>query len=119
MRSPPLTPNTLSESNLGLKGHKHIDILKIDVESWEFDVLSAFIQPYLDAGKPLPFGQLQIELHMWQKKFPEFLAFWEMLEQAGLRPFMQEPNLVYNNYNKGGDQDLSEVRCIVLVCVWM
>lgn len=84
--------------------------MKIDVESWEFDVLNAFVKPYLDAGKPLPFGQLSIELHLWNRKFPEFLAFWEMLEAAGLRPFMQEPNLVYNNYNKGGDQDLSEVR---------
>ncbi|TCD68574.1 hypothetical protein EIP91_010499 [Steccherinum ochraceum] len=100
------------QSLMDLNGHKHIDILKIDVESWEFDVLNAFVKPYLDAGKPLPFGQLQIELHMWNKKFPEFLAFWEMLEAAGLRPFMQEPNLVYNNYNKGGDQDLSEYSFI-------
>ncbi|THH18079.1 hypothetical protein EUX98_g9015 [Antrodiella citrinella] len=100
------------QSLMDLNGHKHIDILKIDVESWEFDVLKSFVQPYIDAGKPLPFGQLQIELHMWQKKFVEMLAFFEMLEEAGLRPFMQEPNLVYNNYNKGGDQDLSEYSFI-------
>lgn len=72
--------------------HKHIDILKVDIEGAEFDTLTALIKPYLDAGKPLPFGQLQLEIHVWDRneKFPEFLEFWQMLEKAGLRPFWTE-----------------------------
>ncbi|KAH8079822.1 methyltransferase domain-containing protein [Cristinia sonorae] len=96
------------QSLMEMNGHTHIDLLKIDVESWEFDVLNAFVKPYVESGKPLPFGQLSIELHLWNRKFPEFLAFWEMLEEAGLRPFFQEMNMVYNNYAKGGEPELSE-----------
>ena len=38
----------------------------------------------------LPFGQLQIELHIWNQRFQDFLEWWELLEAAGLRPFHQE-----------------------------
>ena len=38
----------------------------------------------------LPFGQLQIELHIWNQRFADFLEWWELLEVAGLRPFHQE-----------------------------
>ncbi|KAL5507088.1 hypothetical protein ACEPAH_6544 [Sanghuangporus vaninii] len=89
-------------------GHKHIDILKIDIESWEFETLSSLVKSYLESGEPLPFGQLQLEIHTWGKKFDEFLSWWEMLEAAGLRPFWTEPNLVYINYNRGSDADLAE-----------
>ncbi|ESK89173.1 hypothetical protein Moror_5220 [Moniliophthora roreri MCA 2997] len=89
-------------------GHKHIDILKVDVESWEFETLTALVKPYLEAGEPLPFGQLQLEIHVWHKTFPEYLKWWETLEAAGLRPFWTEPNLVYQNYNRGGSTNLAE-----------
>ncbi|KAH0834207.1 hypothetical protein J3R83DRAFT_11519 [Lanmaoa asiatica] len=89
--------------------HQHIDILKIDVEGWEFEVLSQILQPYIASGEPVPFGQLLIEIHTWDKKFEDFLSWWEMLESAGLRPFMSEVNLVYQNYNRGKDTALVEV----------
>ena len=38
----------------------------------------------------LPFGQLQIALHIWNQRFQDFLEWWELLEAAGLRPFHQE-----------------------------
>ena len=38
----------------------------------------------------LPFGQLQIELHIWNQRFQDFLEWWELLEAAGLSPFHQE-----------------------------
>ncbi|KAL0961203.1 hypothetical protein HGRIS_006171 [Hohenbuehelia grisea] len=98
------TLNTLMKQN----GHTHIDILKIDIEGWEFDTLTALIQPYVDSGTPLPFGQLQLEVHLWSKNFPQFLKWWEILESAGLRPFMTEPNLVYLNYNPNRMSDLAE-----------
>ncbi|PPQ97058.1 hypothetical protein CVT26_001281, partial [Gymnopilus dilepis] len=88
--------------------HKHIDILKIDIEGWEFETLTTLIKPYIASGKPLPFSQLQLEIHIWNKSFEEFLGWWEMLEGAGLRPFWTEPNLVYLNYNKQGTPDLAE-----------
>ncbi|KAF7297127.1 hypothetical protein MIND_00945600 [Mycena indigotica] len=96
------------ESLMKMNGHTHIDILKIDIEHWEFETLTALIEPYLANGRPLPFGQLQLELHLWNMTFPEFLKWWEMLEAAGLRPFWTEPNLVYQNYNRAGSTDLAE-----------
>ncbi len=91
-------------------GHTFIDILKVDIEGYEFDTLKAIVQPYIQNGEPLPFGQLQIELHVWSKKFSDFLTWWEMLEAAGLRPVMMEPNLVYVNYNRQSGAELAEVR---------
>jgi hypothetical protein len=43
-------------------------------------------------GRPLPFGQLQLEIHVWGEMtdFPRFFGWWEMLEEAGLRPFWTE-----------------------------
>ena len=38
----------------------------------------------------LPFGQLQIELHVWNQRFQDFLEWWELLEVSGLRPFHNE-----------------------------
>ncbi|KAK1235087.1 hypothetical protein PQX77_001696, partial [Marasmius sp. AFHP31] len=92
--------------------HTHIDILKVDIESWEFDLLTTLVKSYRNAGLPLPFGQLQLEIHAWHKSFKEFLEWWQMLEEAGLRPFWTEPNLVYNNYNRGGTADLAEYSFI-------
>jgi hypothetical protein len=102
---------------------------KIDIERWEFETLAALIKPYLASGRPLPFGQLQLEVHIWNMSFEEYLTWWEMLEAAGLRPFWTEvcffflfadlsdkadsskkPNLVYQNYNGEGSTDLAEVR---------
>jgi len=96
------------ESLMAANGHTHIDLLKIDVEGWEFDIMTSIVKPYMLANKPLPFGQLNLEMHVWNKNFEEFLSWWEMLEAAGLRPFMTEPNLIYQNYNKESNQDLAE-----------
>jgi len=101
---PMFTLETLMRGN----GHTHIDILKIDIESWEFETITALLTPYIASGKPLPFGQLQLEIHLWNKTFHEYLAWWETLEAAGLRPFWTEPNLVYQNYNKNTTADLAE-----------
>ena len=71
-------------------GHTHIDILKVDIESWEFDTMTTLVDPYIVSGKPLPFGQLQMEIHIWDRTFEYFLTWWEKLEKAGLRPFWTE-----------------------------
>lgn len=47
----------------------HSTWTQIDIEGFEFSVLSDILQAY--KGKPLPFGQLQLEIHAWKKR--EFL----------------------------------------------
>ena len=42
----------------------------------------------------LPFGQLQIELHVWNQRFQDFLEWWELLEASGLRPFHSEVSAI-------------------------
>ncbi|KAJ3730356.1 methyltransferase domain-containing protein [Lentinula raphanica] len=88
------------QSLMAMNGHDHIDLLKIDIEGWEFETLEELIKPYLISGEPLPFAQLQLEIHVWDKSFASFMKWWEMLEAAGLRPFWTEPNLVYVDYAK-------------------
>ncbi|KAJ6614691.1 methyltransferase domain-containing protein [Mycena sp. CBHHK59/15] len=43
-------------------GHEFIDIWKIDIEGSEFPTLTAVLETF--KGQPLPFGQMQIELHV-------------------------------------------------------
>jgi len=73
-------------------GHKFVDILKVDIEGAEYTAFESFIKAYKDKDEPLPFGQLLIELHVWgdYNNFEKFLGWWEMLEEAGLRPFWTE-----------------------------
>lgn len=52
--------------------------------------MTALLTPYISSGEPLPFGQLQLEIHIWHKSFAEYLTWWETLEAAGLRPFWTE-----------------------------
>ncbi|KZT54622.1 hypothetical protein CALCODRAFT_499558 [Calocera cornea HHB12733] len=82
-----------------LNGHEWIDVLKIDVEGAEFKVLRGFCNYYMERGMPLPFGQLQVEIHAYDTNvsFTMLLEWFELLEKAGLRPFHYEPNLVYAN----------------------
>lgn len=97
---------------------------------WEFPALTTILQSY--AGLTLPFGQLQLEIHMDGMEFTDFLKWcvilhcstsskchsqrsfgvtyrWEALEAAGLRPFFSEPNMIYHNLNRGRP-DIAEVR---------
>jgi hypothetical protein len=101
-------------------GHDFIDILKIDIEGNEFDSLSAFIDSF--QGEPLPFGQLQLEVHVYPgsdwNDFSKFLGWWEKLEAAGLRPFFSEPNLVYINLVRGARPELIEVRVAMSMSVY-
>ncbi|CAE6433653.1 hypothetical protein ACGC1H_001492 [Rhizoctonia solani] len=75
-------------------GHTFIDILKVDIESAEFDVLGETVRYYKENNLPLPFGQLQLEIHSENVPFEKFLKWWEDLEAAGLRPFHTETNLI-------------------------
>lgn len=85
---------------MSMNNHTFIDIFKIDIEGAEYDALMGFIASLELSGKDtLPFGQMQIEIHVWneRKNFRYFMQWWELLERFGLRPFWFEPNLVYVN----------------------
>ncbi|KAJ7888276.1 methyltransferase domain-containing protein [Mycena leptocephala] len=94
-------------------GHDFIDIWKIDIEGSEFSALTAVIESF--KGKPLPFGQMQIEIHLnFAPTHPDlvlvididrvgtFDKWWTMLEDAGLRPFWTELNLLDVNVIRRG-----------------
>jgi len=112
--NPPMyTLQTLMKMN----GHKFIDLLKIDVEGYEFPALASLFKAF--KGRPLPIGQLQLEIHADRQpgvrddqRFIEFLKWWEELEAAGLRPFWTEPNLVFVNINRGTTPALAEYSFI-------
>ncbi|GJE90227.1 hypothetical protein PsYK624_063550 [Phanerochaete sordida] len=121
---PTFTLQTLMQRN----GHDFIDILKVDIESAEFDSLDAFVDAFIPAPEyaarhphapandapVLPVGQLQLEIHAWGDNgaFKHFRKWWERLENAGLRPFWTEPNLVYINLVRGSKPDLAEYSFI-------
>ena len=91
-------------------GHDFIDILKIDIEGAEFASLSTFFdfyesQPrplsatespmdfassgarYEFSGKPLPIGQLQIELHPREYDASTFIPLFHCVAKALKRMF--------------------------------
>lgn len=100
------------ESLMRQNGHTHIDVLKIDLEGWEFDALTAFLLPSSDftSEKPRapPVSQMLLELHLWGRDFADLLGWWTVLERAGLRAVAREPNLVYQNYNRLQGAELAE-----------
>ncbi|KAJ7816178.1 methyltransferase domain-containing protein [Mycena leptocephala] len=86
-------------------GHDFIDIWKIDIEGSEFSALAAVIESF--KGQPLPFGQMQIEIHLGFapdhiEQVGPFDKWWTMLEDGGLRPFWTELNLLDVNSVRRG-----------------
>ncbi|KAJ7041163.1 methyltransferase domain-containing protein [Mycena alexandri] len=86
-------------------GHSFVDIWKIDIEGSEFPTILAIIESF--NGEPLPFGQMQIEIHIGytadaKNTIRLFQDWWTKLEDAGLRPFWTELNLPYVNYFRRG-----------------
>ncbi|KAJ7160712.1 methyltransferase domain-containing protein [Mycena filopes] len=85
-------------------GHTFVDIWKIDIEGSEFSTLLDIIDSF--NGEPLPFGQMQIEIHIGylgqMNTVRQFQDWWAKLEDAGLRPFWTELNLFDVNVNQRG-----------------
>ncbi|KAG0078100.1 hypothetical protein BGZ92_001637 [Podila epicladia] len=81
-------------------GHNWIDVLKVDIEGYEYETMSALMDSF--AGSTLPFSQLQIEFHLLSgqyvtndvKGFNRFKTWFERLEGMHLRPFWNEHNLI-------------------------
>lgn len=89
------------ETLMNQNGHDWIDILKIDTEGAEFKILPDVITHFGNGN--LPFGQLLLEIHADQMenayKVDDFAAWWEMLEDAGLRAFTSELNFPAIHWN--------------------
>lgn len=84
-------------------GHTYIDILKIDIEYFEFEALTSLLRhisssPSAQTSAPeFPIGQMLIELHLFGyngANLPDFMEWWESLEAVGLRAAWTEPNLL-------------------------
>lgn len=82
--------------------HSFIDILTINIPNIERSTLAAPVRPYVGSGRPLPSGQLIVELHVRGVGFAKFLEWWTLLESAGLRPVAREVDLVGMNYLSNG-----------------
>ena len=76
-------------------GDSFADILKIDIEGGEWEAMTEVLA---NNQIQLPFGQLQLEIHLdrllREYQYVGFRSFWTALEDAGLRPFHDEPNLL-------------------------
>jgi len=83
---------TLGEA-MKRNGHTHIDILKMDIEQYEYVMFLQIIQQY---KKDLPFSQLLMEIHGVFTDVDTFTNLHNMmllLERSGLRPFRNELNI--------------------------
>ncbi|KAF7299364.1 Methyltranfer-dom domain-containing protein [Mycena indigotica] len=85
-------------------GHDFVDILKVDIEGSEWHALLSLVSAF--EGKPLPFGQLLIEIHVGyiaeRNSLGSIDEWWSILEDAGLRPFWTEVNLLDVNFLRRG-----------------
>ncbi|KAI1860255.1 uncharacterized protein JN550_011633 [Neoarthrinium moseri] len=90
-------------------GHNYVDIVKMDIEGFEFDVLSsltAFLRSTTgdndNTTSTIPFGQLLVEIHLFPgatnfhvpKDIHEWIQWWTELEELGLRPVNNEDNWI-------------------------
>lgn len=99
------------ETLMARNGHAFVDVLVINTPNIERSTLAALVRPYVASGRrPLPFGQLIVELHIQGVGFAEFLEWWTLLEAAGLRPVAREVDLVGMNYASSGRADDVWVR---------
>lgn len=77
---------------MALNGHDHIDVMKMDIEGYEFESMTSLIKFFLDQGMEVPVAQFLVEIHLDPGRIDTdaFLAWWELLESAGFRPVWTE-----------------------------
>lgn len=81
---------------MAINGHDHIDVLKMDIEGYEFESMRSVIEHFMDKGEEVPISQLLVEIHLDPGRISvdDMLDWWELLEKAGFRPTWTEPNLL-------------------------
>lgn len=98
---PPHPPGRLGSQSISLTqfSETNSDIIKMDIEFAEFPSLKSLSEAFpISEGYEFPVGQILVELHLWQREgitTKEFLDWWEMLEDRGLRPAWTEPNVLH------------------------
>jgi hypothetical protein len=75
-------------------GHSHVDILKMDIEGYEFESLESLLTAFEDVEVPVSQILMEIHLDPGRKSVDDFLAWWESLGAAGYRAAWTEPNLL-------------------------
>ncbi|KAL0940038.1 uncharacterized protein CTRU02_206648 [Colletotrichum truncatum] len=98
-------------------GHDYVDILKMDIETFEFEVLDSLIGNFsAEKGLEVPIGQILVEIHLQRPMdVHTYLEWFERLEARGLRPVWTEPNLLgvtLGISHKAGGPILSEYTFI-------
>lgn len=85
---------TLTEM-MKMNKHTYIDVLKMDIEYYEFEVVEQFLK---DFGADVPIGQLLVEIHVFKDHdltTNSILEWWKKLEAVGFRASFTEPNLLW------------------------
>jgi len=109
---------------LSVVRHTRIDILKIYLEGWEFAICD-FLMPSSEFSpeKPRvpPVSQMLLELHLWDREFPDLLKWRSTLERAGFRAVAGEQT--WSIRTKTACKVQSWPRCVlsqttVLECVY-
>lgn len=77
---------------MATNGHDHIDILKMDIEGFEFESMTSVIRYFTSRGLEVPISQFLVEIHLDPGKIgvDQFMQWWELLESAGFRPVWTE-----------------------------
>jgi hypothetical protein len=77
---------------MAMNGHDHIDILKMDIEGYEFESMNSLIKHFTSQGLEIPISQFLVEIHLDPGRIgtDDFLTWWELLENAGFRPVWTE-----------------------------
>lgn len=84
-------------------GKDHIDVLKIDIEGFEFDAVDAAWNGPQGCAGMVPVGQIEMEIHhLWLREEhrdppKEFIKLMSTMERCGFRLFSKEPNLFPGN----------------------
>jgi hypothetical protein len=90
---------------MALNGHDHIDILRLDARGAEIEALSSLVEFFLNHGNEVPVAQLLVKVYATEERgVDDFVEWWEVLEEAGFRPFRSEPDLLVARGGAGEGQ---------------
>lgn len=73
--------------------HKKVDIIKMDIESWEFDSFKGFFDETKITNEHTPACQLFIEFHHVDANLEKWTTLFSALETRGFRMFSKEANM--------------------------
>lgn len=81
---------------MAINGHDHIDVVKMDIEGFEFDAVDVLLSHFREQGKEVPISQIVMQVHLIPDQITvgRFMKWWEKLEEAGFRPVRNEPDLL-------------------------